>query len=509
MRYPAARGTMAHAPRTGEEALDMIHRCTITRIISGIAIAIVLGPGAVLAANQGSTRDDDAIRRALYTEFVVNGQIPAGEIDVDVRDGIAELTGTVDSAAAHHEALRLAEAVRGVRGLVDRLEVRAPEVDDTVIAQHVTGLLLDDPVADFGTVVVESDAGVVTLRGTVDSNAEAVHAVDLARSVKGVREVVNAIAIETDADRSDADIAADVRTRLDDDAALSRRFVEVEVDDAVVRLDGTVGSLEEVRRARSLAWVLGVEDVVTEDLEVGVDRDLELRPAPTERSDRAIRSAIVDAFELDPRLQPPFPEIRVDNGAVTLRGEVDTIAQEEAAVEDAGLVAGAGPVHDLLEVTPPEVPDDDALRRAAETALEHDAWLHDDDVGVRVMSGRADLMGRVSTMNEWARAERVVGRIPGIAHVDNLLQVTNAPDEPYDDEELLAAVEDQLWWSTRVDARQVDVQVDGGVAHLYGRVDSWHERRAAEDEARQTDVAAVVNHIEVDGPGERPALEMQ
>jgi len=489
----------------------MFRHRIITLTSFGIALAALLAPAAAPSATPGSTRDDGAIRQALYTEFIVNDQIPAGEIDVDVRDGIAELRGTVSSADAHHAALRLAESVRGVRGLVDRIEVRPPDVDDTVIAQHVAGLLLDDPVADFGTIVVEADEGVVTLRGTVDSNAERVHAVDLARTVNGVRTVVNAIAVETDAERSDADIAADVRTRLDDDAALSRRFVEVEVEAAVVRLEGVVGSLEEVRRAKALAWVLGVDDVVTDDLEVDVDRDLELRTPPIERSDQAIRSAIVDAYELDPRLQPPFPEIRVDNGAVTLRGEVDTIAQEEAAVEDAGLVAGAGPIHDLLEVTPPEVPDDDALRQAAQTAVEHDAWLHDDEVGVRVLDGRADLMGRVTTMRERARAERVVGRIPGIAHVDNLLQVRNAPEEPFDDEKLHEAVEDQLWWSTRVDARQIDVEVDGGVVHLHGTVDSWHERRAAEDEARQTEAAAVIVHLHVDGDGdgERPALEMQ
>jgi osmotically-inducible protein OsmY len=44
-------------------------------------------------------------------------------------------------------------------------------------------------------------------------------------------------------------------------------------------------------------------------------------------------------------------------------------------------------------------------------------------------------------------------------------------------------IEDQLWWSPFVDANEVTVEVEDGVATLSGTADSWSERGAARDNA--------------------------
>lgn len=442
--------------------------------------------------------DDARLREALYTEFLYDDHVPDSGIDVDVHEGIVELTGTLDNAAARHAAVAVAERVRGVLAVVDRLRVAPSSVTDAEITARVTAALLADPVVDFGRVTVEVEGGVVDLRGSVESDAQRRHALDIAREIHGVRSVAADLTVKRISPRTPDQIADEIALRFEDDATLRRRTLDVSVDaDTVAHLTGHVASVEEVGRARELSWVRGVRDVMVDDVTVDPDQDVALRPGPPDRDDDAIHRAVVDALSEDPRIGRPLPEVEVEDATVTLRGAVATPASREAAVEDALRVAGVASVVPRLDVVPVEIPDDAALVTSIRAALGRDAWLYDDDVTAKVLSGRVDLYGRVETPFERLHAERLVGRIAGVISTENHLEVLESDAERPSDAALTQAVEDQLWWSTRVDARDVDVAVEGGVAVLTGNVPTWAERRAAADEARQTAVTRVVNEIEV------------
>ena len=68
-------------------------------------------------------------------------------------------------------------------------------IDDTVLTSQVKAVLLNDPAVSGLAVNVETFKGTVQLSGFVKSVAERNRAVQLARDVKGVRQVKNDILI--------------------------------------------------------------------------------------------------------------------------------------------------------------------------------------------------------------------------------------------------------------------------------------------------------------------------
>lgn len=70
------------------------------------------------------------------------------------------------------------------------------ELDDTVITTSIKAAFLDDKTIKGGDVTVETRKGEVQLSGFLDNQAQIDRAVEVARSVKGVRNVANSMAIK-------------------------------------------------------------------------------------------------------------------------------------------------------------------------------------------------------------------------------------------------------------------------------------------------------------------------
>ena len=64
-------------------------------------------------------------------------------------------------------------------------------VDDSVITIKVKGAILEDPALSSAEINVETFKGVVQLSGFVNSSARFTKAIEVARSVKGVKSVKN------------------------------------------------------------------------------------------------------------------------------------------------------------------------------------------------------------------------------------------------------------------------------------------------------------------------------
>jgi hyperosmotically inducible periplasmic protein len=76
------------------------------------------------AKKAGNATTDAAITSAVKTKFLADTTVPGMKIDVDTKDGIVTLTGTVKTAAEKAEALRLAKTTKGVKSVVDKLVVQ-------------------------------------------------------------------------------------------------------------------------------------------------------------------------------------------------------------------------------------------------------------------------------------------------------------------------------------------------------------------------------------------------
>ncbi|MFO8013242.1 MAG: BON domain-containing protein [Phycisphaerae bacterium] len=495
-------------------------------VLALAAMAAALTSTTALAANAERRATDTAVAAAVTDELLYDPAVPLNRIDVDVRQGVVTLKGEVDNVLAKDRAARIAETVKGVRAVINRIEVEpSTQRSDEAIESDIENALVTDPAAESFEVSVAVQDGTAVLSGTVESFQERHLAAQVAKGVRGVEKIGNQIDVDYKTDRGDGDIEADIQRALHWDTLVDDALIEVDVNNGKVTLTGTVGSAAEKTQAAAEAWVAGVKEVDASGLKVAKwARDEDLRKDKYEpRSDEAIRDAVTDAFVYDPRLVPfeITPEVR--HGVVTLRGTVSNLKAKRAAAEVARRTVGVVRVKNRLKVRPGGDISDTEIVENLREALRRDPFIEGFEVTVSVVDGVAHLYGSVDSYFEKGRADDVASRTKGVVAVRNNLDVAGEGQPltyepfleediyPYDydwydyepsptytrDSEIETDIEDELWWSPFVDKDQVTVSVENGVAHLTGEVDDWSEREAATQNAYEGGATWVDNDLTV------------
>jgi hyperosmotically inducible protein len=127
-----------------------------------------------------------------------NADLAEKHIAAVVKNRAVTLNGSVQSIAQKYTADQIAWQVVGVQGLTDNLSVidaqAEPESADDKLAHRVEFALYSTKAFALKTMQIRAESGVVTLTGTVLSRAEKLLAENTAKSVDGVRKVVNSLA---------------------------------------------------------------------------------------------------------------------------------------------------------------------------------------------------------------------------------------------------------------------------------------------------------------------------
>ncbi|PAY17371.1 hypothetical protein CKO51_21555 [Rhodopirellula sp. SM50] len=396
--------------------------------IGSAALACLMSGTALHAANSSASKNDikdDRIETTLEGEFWGAKSVDANAIDVTVAGGIVTLTGSVNNLMAKESAVRIAKMIKGVRSVVDRLEVTTAERTDWELERDVITALAQDPATDTWEISVSVKNGNVTLNGTVSSYAERDLAAKVARSTRGVTELTNQLEVNYDSDRTDYEIKSDIVQRLNWDARLDDELVIVEVEDGHVTLSGSVGSDYERTIARSDAWVTGVRSIDTEELQVAwwSRDDMQRRQPWSSIDDEAIADAIEAAFLFDPRVSSFNPNVAVDAGVVTLTGIVDNLKAKRAAAQNAKNTVGVWRVKNYLKVRPVEPRSSDAIKRDVEEALTRDPLIDRYDISINASNGQVYLYGDVDSYYDKEHAEDLAIKVNGVTDVRNKLQV--------------------------------------------------------------------------------------
>jgi osmotically-inducible protein OsmY len=463
-----------------------------------VALIALLAAGPVSA--QGITDQD--VTLAVDTELILDDATPSHLIDVETTDGVVTLSGVVDNLLAKRRAADIAETVKGVRSVVNDVDVVPPIArSDKEVQESVNAALIRDPATESYEVKAAVDDGKVALTGAVESWREKMLAEQVAAGVDGVTGVENDIDVEYKAQRTDSEIAADVRGALERDVWVDEDLIAVSVDDGAVELAGRVGSAAEKSHAYTDAWVTGVASVDHEDVEVDPALKDGMQKSEKKKivSDAKIRQSVKDALLFDPRVSAFEPVVIVEDGVVTLTGTVDNLKAKRAAERDAMNTTGVIRVKNHLKVRPDTRPSDAVLAQRVREAIERSPMLDRADIRVTASSGKVFLNGEVDTFFERDQAEDAASRVQGVIEVQNRIQV--APEEDMaSDWEIREDVQSQLFWSPFVDSGEVQVSVDDGVATLTGEVDSYFERRQATKNAFDAGAAAVDNNLSVQNP---------
>ncbi len=166
-------------------------------------VVSLLGIAAFVVSMAACSKSDPGITTAVKSKLAADDTVKAYKIDVDTKDRIVTLSGTVDTAAAKTRAVEVARATKGVNDVVDRLAVAPPPIatsgstdaltpmTDPAITTAVKSSLLADPYSSGLKIDVDTNNAIVTLNGTVSSDAEKARAENVAKNTKGVSSVVN------------------------------------------------------------------------------------------------------------------------------------------------------------------------------------------------------------------------------------------------------------------------------------------------------------------------------
>jgi osmotically-inducible protein OsmY len=492
-------------------------------MIGAVALqSFALSPLQAQQKNEKSITDKD-ITSAVEERFLFDNAVPWTFVDIKTNEGIVTLTGTVDNLLAKERATKIAESVKGVRSVVNTINVQTVARPDEEIRRDVESALLNDAAADSYEIKTAVSGGVVTLSGTVQSFPEKSLAVQLAKGIRGVKEVKEQIALKYKASRADPEIAADAKRALDNDVWINASQIKVDAKNGKITLSGSIASAAEKTRARGLAWVMGVDYVDDQALKVEPSlADTMRKPARSlvELTDEQIKKAVKDAFAYDPRVYSFNPDVEVSGGLVTLSGVVDNVKARQAAEQDARNTVGVSAVRNHLKVRPVNPPPDDKLAQNVKDALLRDTVVDSFQVDVKAERGTVTLNGTVDSFYEKSHAEDVAYRLNGVVSVKNNLDVNyptvtyyNFRWDPYyayspyyydwarspfrSDSEIKNDIEAELFWSPFVDADEVKVSVENGTATLTGTVDNWNEFHAAGENAREGGASSVSNRLKV------------
>ena len=193
----------------------------------------------------------------------------------------------------------------------------------------------------------------------------------------------------------------------------------------------------------------------------------------------------------DSRLTGKKLGVQVDDGVVTLNGTVENLATRNAAIEAAHRVAGVKDVANELQVKSAlsDRLSDTEVAKAVRHALEWDALLPDEEIRSTVGDGVVSLEGFVATPLEQEEAERIVGRLKGVRHVENRLQVRRVSEPAA----IVAAITQALNRRAVREAAHLQVRVSEGRVTVEGVVQSAEERCAVLGAIRGTSGVQTIN----------------
>jgi osmotically-inducible protein OsmY len=454
---------------------------------------------------------DADITAAIELLFMLKKGVTSHLVDVATHEGIVVLSGFTDNLLARERAAEVAKAVRGVRGVVNELVIRTPDVPNAELQRRVTRALQNDPAVRRYHVRSYANDGEVILEGTVQTWAEELLVLRALRGVPGVRHVHNRLVVHGGpVTATDADIAAHIQNCLAWDLRVKSPLVDIAADHGAVRLTGTVGTAAEYDHVLATAHRAGATSVDAAQLQVApwaLDKMLRhQRFAP--KADEDVAQAVRDALRYDPRCQPDTPTVQVDHGTVTLTGTVSNLRARRAAGQDARNVLGVKDVHNQLQVRPAKPVDDDVIQQQVKAALAADAYLAGYHLLVSVENGRVQVGGSVESHFDQQRTAEVASGINGVVELENHVRVAPTQPQPGDDADDTANLEGpaadlaleqrirlHFYWSALLHDQEIEVRVANGRATLTGTVDTWLERQRAAADARDCGARDVNNHL--------------
>jgi osmotically-inducible protein OsmY len=210
--------------------------------------------------------------------------------------------------------------------------------------------------------------------------------------------------------KTDAELQHDVMDELKWEPSIKAAEIGVGVTDGVVTLSGYVDSYYKKWAAeRAAARVFGVK-AVAEAIRVRY-------PDSLKQSDEDIALSASNILEWNVLVPHERIKIQVQDGVVTLSGEVDWWYQKNETQEAVRYLAGVVSVNNQITIKPKVKPLD--IKDKIKSAFQRNALLDSRRITIETRDGWVILRGSVRSWTERAEAQWVAFAAPGVSEVEN------------------------------------------------------------------------------------------
>ena len=213
--------------------------------------------------------------------------------------------------------------------------------------------------------------------------------------------------------KSNQELQTDVQNAIKWEPLLNAAEIGVTVKDGVVSLTGVVDTYPKKMEAENAAKkVIGVTAVV-ENIEVKF-------PSSWTKTNIEIANDVVAALKSNWSVPKDKVTVKVEDGWVTLEGELPWNYQKEAAKTALHYLNGIKGVSNNIKVKSES--HDEIEKRDVESALRRSS-IDDSEIEVAVSGTTVTLSGTVNSWYQKEEAERIAWKTPGIWFIKNQLTV--------------------------------------------------------------------------------------
>lgn len=214
--------------------------------------------------------------------------------------------------------------------------------------------------------------------------------------------------------KNNQELQTDVQNAIKWEPLLNAAEIGVTAKDGVVSLTGVVDNYSKKMEAENAAKkVIGVKALV-ENIEVKF-------PNTWSKTDAEIANEVLTGLQNNWSVQNDKVTVKVENGWVTLEGELPWNYQKEAAKDTVNYLAGVKGVTNNIKI---QSESHDAIeKRDVEDAIGRSWSVDDSDINVSVSGTTVTLTGTVDSWYQKEEAGRIAWKTSGIWHVKNELVV--------------------------------------------------------------------------------------
>lgn len=212
--------------------------------------------------------------------------------------------------------------------------------------------------------------------------------------------------------KTDIEIQKNVIDELQWDPVLQSAQIGVTVKDGIATLMGYVANFSQQQAAENAAKRVKDVRAVAMDLVIKLPHD-------QQRTDTDLAAAALNALKWSSFVPEDMIMLKVDNGWITMEGEVEWQFQKESAYHAVRDLIGVYGVINRIKVRPKITPV--IVKDVIKKALERSADVEASGINIMTDGGRITLKGKVRSWSERNEVERAVWATPGVIDVKDEL----------------------------------------------------------------------------------------